>query len=278
MTALAAQTSRVLKPSWWEAISAVVVGVIFAFGAMIGLAFVGLAIGMPSPSDGGTNGLVPPWRLEGPWSAVANIGPLLWMGFAFAGGVELMLRDRTSIARWRVPLVVGAAALGALPTEGDGWSVSGWVPFALLVILVRELATRERTPLRWTRLTAGLAVIMGVALIAATLSYGFLHPLSATMDTAVDHRPRDGKLVLSGYLQSHGRPEVRVLATTAPGAETVRFRPGEVVDFDRGRFELVVPCGAIFDVDRLNVRVRVLGRDVDQVVRLNQRPSAGCMT
>jgi len=182
---------------------------------------------------------------------------------------------------WRAPLVLAAALLGWVTLGGvskAGLAGGGFGTFVLLVILARELSIRERPRLRWTPVKAWATLITGLALVAATMSYGFLHPLSASADGGASGM-NDGRLVLRGWLQNEGRSDVRLLAITAPGTETVRFKVGEIVgseSFDGGEFEIVARCSAASSLDRLYVRQRVLGQDVDQVVRLNRVDSGGC--
>jgi hypothetical protein len=178
---------------------------------------------------------------------------------------------------WRAPLVLAAALLGWV-SLGDvsraGVAGGGFGTFVLLVILARELSIRERPRWRWTPVKAWLTLIIGLALAGATLSYGLLHPLSASAGT--NNVPEGGKLTLHGFLHNDGRADVQLLAITAPGAETVRFQPGETLR-DTDTFDVVVRCGAASSIDRLHVRSRVLGQEVDQVVRLDEPVPTGCI-
>lgn len=281
MTAIAGPAPRAQRPTWGQALWAVIGGSIFAFAGGVLVLLPMLAIGLPMPLEEATTGRGWPWRVEGPWSLAADVGPLLLMGFVFAYGVEAFLVRHTDVVMWRAPLVLAAALLGWVTFGGvskAGVAGGGLGTFVLLVILARELSIRERPRWRWTPVKAWLTLITGLALVGATLSYGFLHPLSGSISGS-DSLRDSGQVTLRGGLQNQGRSDVRLLAITAPGAETVRFKVGEIVGteaFDGGEFEIVARCSAASSLDRLHVRLRVLGQDVDQVVRLNRLGSGGC--
>lgn len=278
MTALATRPPRTARPTWGQSFWAVVGASVFAFAATLLVLLALWALGLSLPTTEGTTGRGWPWRVEGPWSLAADVGPLLLAGSAFALGVEAFISRHTEVPTWRLPIALTAALLGWIAIGGVSNAgpvpVGGLGAFALLVVVSREAAARGRPRLRWTPVKAWSALIIGLTLAATSLSYGLLHPLTGQMSYGSTDQPS-----LRGYLVNQGRADVQILAITARGVQTVRFNAGETVSepLDGGAFELVVACPQrVATIDRLNVRMRVLGQEVQQVVRLENPLTRAC--
>ncbi len=292
MTALAPRGPRTARPTWGQSFWAVVGGSLFAWCASL-LVFLPLdLIGVPIQFTDGTTGLGWPYRIEGPWSLAADVGPLLLAGYVFAFGVGSFLQRHTDIAAPLTPLAVAAAALGWVMIGNVSHSglleVSGLAAFIALVVVAREASVREGR-WRWTRPWALLTLIAALGLTAATLSYGFLHPLSA--GTAELSSLKDGRANVTVYLHNDGRADVRLVDVTLPDVNAVakvyrdgEYAPGDLdslsvpidglvlkrdVSSSSGPIELTLParCPSSRSLDRVVVRLRVHGRTLDQVVR-----------
>jgi hypothetical protein len=295
------------RVSWGQAFWAVVGATLFAFCAtllvLVPLWLVGLAI----PSSEGVPGRGWPWRIDGPWSLLADVGPLLLSGLLFACAAEWFTRPRGGVPTRRAPIALTAATLGWVALGGVSNAglvgVGGGATFVALVVVTREMSGRARTPLRWTRARVVAAVAVTAALAGATISYGLLHPLS--LSSAEVWSTKGGVTRVITHLHNEGRAEVTVLSMTVPGVRTRALTDpvdptlssyafesspddpdGGMVPIAGRRFlhersrsvELVVPiaeCPTTRIIDRVHVRLRVHGRTVDQVVRLAPVP-VGC--
>jgi hypothetical protein len=289
------------RVSWLRAVWAVIGGSIFAFVAtFLSLMLPLYLVGLPIPIVEGTNGRGWPWRIEGPWSLVADIGPLLFSGAAFAYGAEGFTNKRTGMVTRRAPIAFTAAVLGWVTvgnvSDAGLLGVSGLAAFVAMVVVTREMSAQPNRPWRWTPVKARFAVVVVLALILATLSYGFLHPLSA--DQTELESLRDGRARISVFLGNEGRADVTFLSVSVPGVTTrALIDPSDSYEYDpkdpdlgmvplegktfvgneSHRVDLVVSAGCPSSrVDRVLIRLRVLGRTVDQVVRLGPTVPVGC--
>ena len=87
---------RVLPPTWWQVICAVIFGLIVSLiVTFVLLVFVFFDVPIQFTDDMTGQGW--PWRIEGPWSFTADLGPLLLSGAVFASGVEWFLRGKTGV-------------------------------------------------------------------------------------------------------------------------------------------------------------------------------------
>jgi hypothetical protein len=295
------------RVTWGQAFWAVVGATIFAFCATLLLLLPLYLIGLALPVVEDTHGRGWPWRVEGPWSLLADVGPLLLTGGAFAFGAEAFTRKHTRAATRRAPIALTAAVLGWVAIGGVSNAgvvgAGGLATFAALVVVTREMSGRARGPWRWTRAKVATALIVVLVLAAATLSYGFLHPL--TVDNGELQSVKDGVARIHTRLANGGRAEVTVLSVKVPGMRaraltdpvdsslssfSYEYSPddpdagmvpinGRTVLRENSRsLELVLPvprCPSSRIVDRVHVRLQVLGRTVDQVVRLAPVP-VGC--
>jgi hypothetical protein len=288
---------RPSRPTWWQTVCAVIGGSIVGFGA----AFVALLpfFWLPIQFTDGMTGRGWPWRIEGPWSLASDVGPLLFCGAAFAFGAAALIDGHTGIECRRAPIALAAAALGWVSLGGVSQAglltINGFLAFVVIVVIVREASVHERTPLRWTRTRAVAAV--GVVLILAlmSVSYGLLHPLTA--GTAELGTPVKRGTVLRAYLHNDGGADVTLMSVALPGIALQRARtfdesvPSSSTLDDQMRpvagatiagkgwrdIELVLPGRCVAAViDRVNVRLRVHGHALDQVVRLAPPVSVVC--
>lgn len=290
MTAIATHAPRAQRPTWGQAFWAVIGGTLFGWVVTLVLLLLLWAIGLPTPFlDEGTSGRGWPWRVDGLWSLAADVGPLLVAGYGLSFGTHAFLRRHTDVAAPFTPLAVTAAAVGWVTigpvSEASVLGVSGLAAFIALVVVARESAIREGR-WRWTRAWAVLTLVAGFGLAGASLSYGYLHPLTAGTDGAGE--AERGRVTVPVFLRNEGRADVRVLGVTVPRIEVDARRytdrtyaPGDydsvmvpvaglVLGGNRSdHIDLRVPCvGASRTIDRVDVRMRVRGRELNQTVRL----------
>lgn len=276
---------------------AVIGGSIVGFAA----AFVALlpAFWLPIQFTNGMTGRGWPWRIEGPWSLAADVGPLLFCGTAFAFGAAAFIGRHTGVECRRVPIALAAATIGWVSlggvSQGGLLALNGFLAFIVIVVVVREASVHERMPMRRTRSRVAAAVGAVLVLALTSVSYGLLHPL--TPGTAELGTPTKQGTVLSAFLHNDGGAEVTLVSATLPGIELQRARtfdesvPSDASIDDHMRpvagatiagkgsrdIELQLPARcATAVIDRVNVRLRVHGRTLDQVVRLAPPVSVVC--
>jgi hypothetical protein len=167
-----------------------------------------------------------------------------------------------------------AAAVGWIPLNGSHQgvlAVGGLTAFLAVVWVVRQYSVVERGRIAWTRGRVALVAGGVVALVAISLSYGVLHPLTAGNSGSA------GPNKTGVWLHNEGRLPVRVLAISAPGPRVVRARleaGGATIARGDSRLAYVArPCGSF---DRLIILVRVAGRDVEQTVHVAQPSEFSC--
>jgi hypothetical protein len=283
-------TRRRSRPTWWHAVCAVIGGSIVGFVAAF-VALIPFYSWLPIQFTDGMTGRGWPWRIEGLWSFAADVGPLLFCGGAFAFGAEAFISRHTRIACRRAPIALAAATVGWVSLGGVSraglLAADGVLPFVVIVVVVREASVHERTLIRWTRARAAAAVGAGLVLALTSISYGLLHPLtagSAELGTQGKRGP-----VLHASLHNDGDAKVTLLGASVPGIDVLRARTidetvgatsaiddqmrpvaGATIAGDGLRdiqFELPTACASTV-IDRIDVRLRVRGRTLDQVVRL----------
>jgi hypothetical protein len=169
-----------MRPGWLRSLVAVLGSSILA-GVGCGVVLWGLGALHLVPFGDEPPGSGWPWRVDGAWAAAADAGPTLAVSFAFAAVTSAYLHEQTGVRSVRWPLVLIAATVGWLPlTGGAGHGlvvVSGVGALAAVVIAARWWSILPRRRMPWSRpLIAGLALAV-VALGAASVSYGALHPL-----------------------------------------------------------------------------------------------------
>jgi hypothetical protein len=202
----------------------------------------------------------------------------------------------------RAPIAFTAAVLRWVTignvSDAGLLGVSGLAGFVAMVVVTREMSAQPHRPWRWTPARAWSAAVLVPVLIVASLSYGFLHPLSSS--TAELESLRGGRAKIWVNLDNDGRADVTVLGVGIPGARTraltdpadsYEYDPddpdlgmipiaGKTIDGGQSRdVTLVVSarCPSSRIVDRVHVRLRVLGRTIDQVVRLGPPVPVGCV-
>jgi hypothetical protein len=274
------------RQAFWAVVGATVLGAFATLPPLLALT----VIGLPLPTAEDASGQGWPWRIGGPWSLAADIGPLVLVGGAFAWFAERFTSTHTRAPTRRLPIAATAALLGWMtvnrPTNPGLIGASGLATFLALMVVTREMSGRERRPWRWTPRSAWAALVLACTLALASLSYGFLHPLSAGV---ADSSGRDRFEVT---LRNDGRADVRLLSVTVPllrtralvgPADSYEYSPddpdagmvpisGKTItggDWEQIAVVRAAGCSTPRTVDRLNVRLRVLGRTVDQMVRID---------
>ena len=168
-------------------------------------------------------------------------------------------------------------------TENSGLLVTnGALTFIAMIVGVRTFAVHEHRPIRWTRPLAVATLVAVCALALASISYGLLHPLSSGTAEMWD-RPSVTHS-LQTYLHNDGRARVELVSVTVPGVALAGSRSDErpiagapVIHEDTRLLELDIaqPCRSTV-IDRLDVRYRVHGRELSQVVRLREPVTLSC--
>lgn len=123
-----------------------------------------------------------PHPIDSARAAFADLGPMLAVGFVFAGTTCWYLTQKTGVHARRWPLALVAAAVGWFPLDGEQHGfvlLSGGAAFAAVVVAARGLSLAERRPTPWSRQLVAVLAVLVVALGGASVAYGTLHPLSA---------------------------------------------------------------------------------------------------
>jgi hypothetical protein len=151
-----------------------------------------------------------PWRIDGPWAAAADLGPMLGGSFAFAAATSAYLYQRTGVRSIRWPLGLVAAIVGWLPFTGSRHGlivVSGGVALAAVVIAARRWSIVPRRPLPSSRaLCAGLVLAIAAALGVVSASYGALNPLAVRETEGSTVPLRQGRSAMLGFAVENRGP------------------------------------------------------------------------
>lgn len=299
------------RPGWWSTIGAALAGSIIAFACCLAALVVAGTLNL-LPSDNRTprsHGW--PYSIDSVWAAFADLGPMLAVGFVFAGTTSWYMTQRTGVHPRRWPLALVAAAVGWFPLDGEqhGFvTLSGGAAFAVVVIAARSLSLAERRPTPWSRpLVAALAVSV-VVLGGVSVSYGALHPLSAGNggERVTTTLRAKGSTPLTFALENQGPASVQIhhlRLVGAPGLQVGRVRIDDpqrnvapTMDelFTDLRDATLAPddslvvyvsvsadCGpnaprASWTVDALDVRLRTAGLQRTQRVALEHAQRVGC--
>lgn len=286
MTAIPAPIT--LRPGWWRTAWAAVWGCLVAgIGMTLLRGWVSGAVEWPDPANRAP-GVGWPWRLEGPWSLAADVGPALVFGFLFAWSAMSMVSGPDGIAARRVPTMLAAAALALLTWRDAYVSLN---PFALapLILILRHESTRPRRPVRRIPVTVGLTAVTAVALAAATASYGRVNALSA--EGGMVGTSNRGHEYLEIPLRSLGNDILNLRSVSVPGRPDVVIRAWDwighgvhpvdglsVFPGETGRLALRMPqtCTGPIRIDRLEIRMDVGDRPHRQLVRLGGLRDVPC--
>jgi hypothetical protein len=277
MTALAAP--RTYAPGWWRTAWAVALGVVLGgIASTILQTTLAGAVGWPDPTwTTAAPGVGWPWRVDGPWSLAADLGPALVFGAIVAWGAQMVLGAREGVTALRPSIALPAAAL-VLLTRGRSEFVAVDLPVMVaLVIVVRLRAGRPRRSAQWTWTRIAAALLACGALGVATVSYGRLHALSAD-DAEI------GKAHVTIPVRGVGNDIVNLASVRVPNApagvtvgvwnpsgtsvspvDGASVHPREVVRIALG----VPPRCSPGTVDRLDVHMKVGDRELHQTVRLD---------
>jgi hypothetical protein len=137
MTAIA--SLRTPSPGWWRTTWAVALGVVLA-GIALTILQTALAstVGWPDPtSSTAMPGAGWPWRIDGPWSLAADLGPALLFGAIFAQGAQVVLGAGEGFSALRPSIVLAAAALVLFTRERSEFVAFNLPVMVALVIVVR---------------------------------------------------------------------------------------------------------------------------------------------
>jgi hypothetical protein len=162
----------------WALLAGSIVSVLPLFALFLALTPLQLLPGRfgPEPGSGW------PWRVGGTWAALADLGPLLLVGTAVAGGVGLYVGWRTERRTARWPLVVCAALVGWVPVGATGrpglLGASGGFAFLAMWWTTHRTAAMPRPALPGSRrVWAALLAALCLGLAAVSWSYDALHPI-----------------------------------------------------------------------------------------------------
>jgi hypothetical protein len=294
------------RVGWWQAILAVLAATLVTTIACVLVAGLLAALHLVPDSFGDVPGNGWPWRIDGVWALLADIGPMLAVGFLFAGVTCWYLTQRNGVHARRWPLALVAAAVGWVPLTGEGHGLlvtSGGAAFVVLVIAARAWSATERRPMPWSRALLAGILAASVALVAVSASYGTLHPLAMQYGgypPAV--KLRKGRSAAVDFaLQNHGPAAARVLGLRLVDAGGLRLtgtqiggapgrygalgfrartlQPGEIVDV---YLELSYPAcrrsGTLASraLRAFDARVRVAGTERTQRVVLDDPLRVSC--
>jgi hypothetical protein len=207
-------------PSWLRVAGCVIAASVAALAVLLVAQALLAALGLLPGNVAEVPGRGWPWRIDGWWAALADLGPLLAAGFLFSAVVFVYLGLATGVRARRWPLALLAGAIGFVPvgSPDPGYLVvSGWLAFIAVVLLTRHEALRARRPIRWSPALAAIAAAGTVAVTATSLSYGLLNPLTLTMPDGVGPSVnlRDGRSKeLAFMLENRGAVSARVLAVS----------------------------------------------------------------
>ncbi len=232
---LAGKAMPTERPGWWSTIGSVLAGTITAWCCCLTALFVAGALHL-LPFDSSTrHGRGWPYPIDSAWAVIADLGPMLAVGFVFAGTTSWYMTQKTGVHPRRWPLALVAAAVGWFPLGGEPHGVllfTGAGAFAAVVIAARALSLAERRPTPWSRpLVATLAALV-VALGCVTVSYGALHPLTASSgesDQPTELRAGHSTRV-AFFIDNHGPTDVRVRDVTLVGVSGLRIARAAVDD------------------------------------------------
>lgn len=205
-------------PSWGRVLLAVIFGGFTTlFGIVLGR-LVLLVLGVRMPDLNQVPGYGRPWRIDGPWAVLADIGPLLGVGFMFSAAAAFHLEVVTGVRAPRWPVALIAAVAGLV-------DISTGVAFIAVVWAARRWSLSERSPMRWSPIKRAIAVAVALTLTAGSLSYGALHPL-----TTLDLGPPESAITLRD-----GRSQELHLLFASTSPFSARLDGIELVDVERLR-------------------------------------------
>ena len=262
------------RPGWWSTIGAALAGSIVAFVCCLAALFVAGTLNLLPSGNRAPRSHGWPYPIDSAWAVLADLGPMLAVGFVFAGTTSWYMTQRTGVHPRRWPLAVVAAAVGWFPLDGEQHGfvlLSGGAAFAVVVIAARSLSLAERRPTPWSRpLVAAIASIV-VALGAASVSYGALHPLSAGNGgelVTTTLRAKARATPLSFVLENQGPASVRIHDLRLVGASGLHVGRARIDDPQRD----VAPT---IDELRTDLRNATLAPDDSVVVYVSVSAECG---
>jgi len=168
---------------WWQSCWALICGTFFAVGILLPLALgfnavhlLGSGLGTNDPGLGGFGW---PWRIEGVWSAVADLAPHLLIGLVLANTVTFFLPLQTD-GRRSVRWPIGACALLlGWPTDHGGYlELSSGAVFVAMWVVTRSSSATPRRAFH-LGLRQRLVLLTGfVGLMLVSVSYAALRPIT----------------------------------------------------------------------------------------------------
>jgi hypothetical protein len=230
---VAAPASRE-RYGWGSALWALLAGSLIAFAMLLVLA---IALSASSLQVFPTRypqvpGVGWPWRIDGIWAAVADIGPWLLVGTLVAYGVGLYVGWRTGRTHARWPIALCAILVGWIPlaqdTSAGVLGVGGGLAFFAMWWTTHQVASMPRPRLPGSpRLQIAVGVTLAAALTGISVSYAAFHPIRAsTSDSPSRVTLRAGLSErFAVFLSNDGPVSARVLGislTDAPDLRIVR--------------------------------------------------------
>jgi hypothetical protein len=210
---------------WFSALGALLAGSVGAYVGLFGLD-IGFGAILHVLPGGGPAGPVPgagwPWRIDGAWAVLADLGPLLVSAILVATLIAWFVEGRVARPTARWPIVLCATLVGWVPVEGGRaglLGVSGGLAFVAMWWTTHQTAAipRPRLPgTRHPRFAATVAGFLIVGLAAASVSYGALHPIRADVFTSPEttslHDGRTDRFPISIY--NEGPVAIRILGVS----------------------------------------------------------------
>jgi hypothetical protein len=171
-----------------------------------------------------------PWRIDGVWAAVADIGPWLLVGTLVAYGVGLYVGWRTGRPRARWPIGLCAILVGWIPlaqgADAGILGVGGGLAFFAMWWTTHKVATVPRPRLPGSpRLRIALGVTLAAALTGVSVSYAALHPIRASTSDSPSHVTLRAGLSerLAVFVHNDGPLPARVLRISLADAPDLRI-------------------------------------------------------
>jgi hypothetical protein len=225
---------------WFSALGALLAGSIVAFFPLLAVAFaLGVVVHILPGSTPADPGRGWPWRIDGAWSAFADLGPLLFTGGVVAAGIGFYVGSRTGRRTARWPIALCATLVGWIPITQGGHNgllgVSGGLAFLAMWWTTRktsEMARPELPTKTHQRIAVAAAATGTLTLAAVSLAYGTLHPIRADFSSvpataATLHGGKTDRFPVTIYNQ--GPLPVRILAVSLSPTPDLRLARVELL-------------------------------------------------
>jgi hypothetical protein len=219
---------------WLRALGALLGGSIIAYFGLFVFAFVlGVVVHMLPGTLPEEPGVGWPWRIDGAWSALADLGPLLLTGALVAAGVGFYVGPRVGHPTARWPIVLCATLVGWVPIAQSGRGgllpVSGGLAFVAMWWTTRKTSEMPRWRLPAAAISPRVAltavVAAVIALAAVSIAYSTLHPVRVASfsppETATLFHGKTDRFPVPIY--NEGPLPIRILAVSLPPTPGLRL-------------------------------------------------------